>query len=144
MGTGTARRAFRSGLLLRSGNGNGPTIGSAEDGASGDEARQRVAKALVADVEFCAELRAAERAAHASEQVDHAAIELAWRIGIGERGGRDDGEMGVDVLASDQLEAKWIGSRRGAMLDGEQQGVLLPADVEIGIPPGMKVTTAAE
>ncbi|HEX7837166.1 MAG TPA: amino acid permease [Kofleriaceae bacterium] len=49
-------------------------------------------------------------------------INLTRRIGVAERGGRDDGEMGVDVIASDKLEAKRIGSRRGAMLDGEQQG----------------------
>jgi len=53
-------------------NGNGPTIGDAKDGAGSDEARQRVAKVLVADVEFCAKLGIAERAARAGEQIEHA------------------------------------------------------------------------
>ncbi len=111
-------RAFCSHLLLRSGNGNGPTIGGAEDGAIGDEARQRVAKALVADVELGADLGAAERAGRTSEQIDHAALDLAGGIGVAERGGGDDGGMGVEVVASDKLEAKRIRSHRGMMLDG--------------------------
>ena len=55
----------------------------AKDGAGGDEARQRVAQALVADVELGAELGAAERAAGTSEEIEHAAIDLARRFELG-------------------------------------------------------------
>jgi hypothetical protein len=88
-------------------------------------------------VELGAELGAAERAADASEEIEHAAIDLAWRVGVGGPGGGDDGEVNIDVRASDELEAQRIGSRRGAMLDREQQGVLLSAEVEIGVAPVM-------
>jgi hypothetical protein len=95
-------------------------------------------------MELGAELGAAERACGASEEIEHAAIDLAGRVGVGGRGGGDDGEVNIDILASDELEAQRIGSRGSAMLDREQQGVLLSAEVEIGIAPGVKVTAAAE
>ena len=105
----------------------------AKDGAGGDEARQRVAQALVADVELGAELGAAERAAGTSEEIEHAAIDLARRFELGGPGDGDDGEVGVVVVARDELKAKRIGRRGGAMLDREQQGVLLSSEVEIGV-----------
>jgi hypothetical protein len=52
--------------------------------------------------------------------------------------------VNIDVVASDELEAQRIRSRCGAMLDREQHGVLLSAEVEIGFAPGVKVTAAAE
>ena len=116
----------------------------AKDGAGGDEARQRVAQALVADVELGAKLEAAERAAGASEEIEHAAIDLARRGDLSGFGGGDDGEVGVDDVASDELEAKRIRRRGDAMLDREQQGVLLSAEVAIGVAPGEKVAAAAE
>ena len=63
-------------------------------------------------MELGAELGAAERAAGASEEIEHAAIDLARRFDLGGPGGGDDGKVGVDVVASDELEAKRIGPPR--------------------------------
>lgn len=135
---------FRSALLLRSGNGNGPTIGGAEDSARGDEACERVAEALVADAEFGTELGAAERTTGAHQEIEDTAIDVVGRIGIGGCSGEYDGEMGVDILTRDEVEAQWIGSRGSAVLDGEQQAILLSSDVEIAISPCVEITAAAE
>jgi hypothetical protein len=69
-----SRRSFRSHLLLRSGNGNGPAIADAGDGAGCGEARQRIAEALVADAQLGSELGAADRPTGASEDVQDEAI----------------------------------------------------------------------
>ena len=114
-----ASRRFRSGLLLRSGNGNGPTIGGAEDGTGGDEAGERVAEALVADAELGTELGAAEGPAGSGKEIKDAAIDLVGRIGVGGCSGEHDGEVGIDIITGDEVEAQRIGSRGSAVLDGE-------------------------
>ncbi|HEU4732647.1 MAG TPA: hypothetical protein VFT22_32350 [Kofleriaceae bacterium] len=90
----------------------------AKAGAGGEEARQGIAQALVADVELGAELGAAERAAGASEEIEHAAIELARRFDLGGPGGGDDGEVNIDVLTSNELEAPTDREPRGGAAMG--------------------------
>ena len=67
---------FRSRLLLRSGNGNGPSIALTNSGADRGESCERVAETLVAHVELGAELGAAEGRGRAREGLEEAAIEI--------------------------------------------------------------------
>jgi hypothetical protein len=67
-------------LPLRGGNGNGPAIAGADDGAGGRETYERIAEALVADAELGAELRATEGTSGTAERMEHAGLECARRL----------------------------------------------------------------
>ncbi len=140
-----APRSFRSRFLLRGGNGNGPSVAGADDGACVGEAHECVAESLVADAELGAELRTTEGTPCAAQSVEHEGLEIARHVVVlGGRVARDDGEVDIGIVAGDELEAQRIRSSGGAVLDGEDERVLLPADVEVGVAPGVKVTAAAE
>jgi len=97
-------RRGRSALLLREGNGNGPSVGVAHDGAGGDQARERVADALVPDAKFIAELRAGERASGATEDIDVAALEIARGIILDDFGARES-EVDARRVVCDEMKA---------------------------------------
>lgn len=134
--------SFRSRLLLRGGNGNGPSVAGTDEGAGRDETDEGIAEPLVAYAELGAELRTTEGAAGAAERGEHERIEIALRVVLDGRVARDDGQVDVRVVSRDELEAKRIGSGSGAVLDGEDEGVLLPAHVEIGVAPRVEVAAS--
>lgn len=137
--------SFRSAFLLREGNGNGPAIGVANDGAGGGETEKRVAETFVANAELVTKLRAAERVRRGAERVDDAAIESTCGIlVVRARSAGREGKMDRRVVVGDQLKRKRIGSRSRPMLDGEEQAVLLAPHMEERVGPGEEVSAAAE
>ena len=102
---GCPPRSFRSRFLLRGGNGNGPTIAVANDGAGRDEAHESIAEPFVADAELRAELCAAEGTVGASKRVEYEGIEIARRVVVGGRIARDKGEVYDGIVAGDELKA---------------------------------------
>ena len=98
-------RSFRSRLLLRDGNGNGPSVAGTNDGAGRDETHEGIAEALVANAELDAKLRATEGSARAAESVEHEGIEIARHVELGGRIARGDGEVDVGIVADDELKA---------------------------------------
>ncbi len=129
---------------MRGGNGNDPSVAGADEGAGRDETHEGITEPLVADAELCAQLRAAEGTAGAAKSVDHERIEIARRIVLDRHVARGDREVDVNIVADDELEAKWIGSGGGAVLDGEDERVLLRADMEVGVPPRVEVAASAK
>jgi len=137
------RRSFRSRILLRGGNGNGPSVAGSNDGAARDETRERIAEPLVADAELGAKLRAAAGAGPA-KSVEHDGVEIARGVVLYGVLARGESEVDVRIVAGDELKAERIGSGGGAVLDGEEKGVLLTPDVEVGIAPCVEVAASAE
>lgn len=136
---------FRSRLLLRSGNGNSPSIALANDGTCGGESCERVAETLVSHVELGAELGAAEGRSRAHEGLEEAAIES----GVIAKGGDrritiNDREMRVGLAVDNEAQAERIGRRRSAVLDREHERVLLSPKIEIRVAPRVKIATAAK
>jgi hypothetical protein len=127
----------------RGGNGNGPTIAGADDRPGGDETHERIAEALVTDVKLGAELRAAERASPA-KRLEHEGVEIARRLVLAGGLARGEGEVDDGVVAGHELKAQRIGRGCGAVLDGEDEGVLVPAHVQIGVAPGVEVAASAK
>jgi hypothetical protein len=137
-----ARRSFRSHFLLRGWNGNGPAVASADDGAGRDETHQGIAEPLVADAELSAQLRAAEGTSGAAKNVEHEGIEVARSLVLDGQITRDDSEMDVRIVAGHELKAKRVGSGGGTVLDSEDERVLLPSHVQIGVAPGVEVAAS--
>ena len=98
-------RSFRSRLLLRGGNGNGPSVAGTDDGAVRGETHEGIAEALVADAELDAQLRAAEGTSGAAKSVEHEGVEIARHVVLGVRVAGDDGEVDVGIVAGDKLKA---------------------------------------
>ena len=145
-GRGSVRAtSFRSALLLREGNGNGPAIGIANDGAGGRESNEGVAEALVSDAELIAKLRAGEGPRCGAKGFEETALEIAHGVLLvfARVAGRER-EMHLRFVRDDELKTQRIGSGRGAMLDGEEEAVLVAAHVEEGVGPGEEVSAAAK
>src|SRR5580658_10493758 len=138
-----AATSFRSGSRCRGGNGNGPTVVGAHDPARGDESREDLAEPLVAHAHLVAQGGPTEGLARGGERGDDQELELG-RAAVGPFTGHDEVEIGFAVGGGDEPEGEGVGWGGGAMLDGERQGALLSAQIEVGITPGVEIAGAAK
>jgi len=135
--------AFRSALLLREGNGNGPSVAIADHRSGRRESGERVADALVPDAELVPEVSAAERPAGALEGLDETSFQIARWIFLGRLRARE-GEVNARRVFGDELETERVRGRGRPLLDREEESLLLAADVEERIGPCEEVSAASK
>lgn len=115
--------AFRSGILLRGGNGNGPAVAVAEDCTYRGEPAEGLAEARVADAKLSAELGPGERPCARRQLVDDEAVEVAVAVVVCAVVARvEELEMGVAGLLAtgatgEEAKAEGVWSGGGAMRD---------------------------
>lgn len=118
-----------------------------ENSACSGEADESVAETRVTDAEVGSELCPGKRLSGHGEHVDDEAIEIAVavvaRTGIGRIEELEVGVVGF-VVAGDEAKTERVRRSGGAMLDGEDESILMAPDVEVGVSPSVEVTATAE
>jgi len=120
--------------------GQGPTVGSTNDKTTLFKGSEGVTEAGVVDAEALTESSPGQGVASAAEFVAQ---------GLGQRRGRGDGAIGCKAarlsISTGEAEHQGVGSRSGAVLDGETKALIVAAkEVTCGVSPGVEIGAAPE